>query len=164
VLPLTHAAGPSSTGDPALDARLPLPEAYEIPEGTAAAVGDARARGSRVVAAGTTVVRALESAWSGGRVRAGAGVARLRLDAAHALRAVDALLTGMHEPGSSHFALLTAFAPAEVLERAHAAAEAAGYRAHEFGDSMFVCAAARAGYDSAGPHTRMRPSWSATAM
>lgn len=70
----------------------------------------------------------------------------------------------MHEPGRSHFELLTAFAPAHVLGRAYEAAEGAGYRAHEFGDSMLVRAAARAGYDSAGPHTRIRPSWSATAM
>ena len=164
VLPLTHAAGLSSTGDPALDARLPLPEAYDIPAATAAGVRDARRRGGRVVAAGTTVVRALESAWRGGRVRAGAGVARLRIGEDHALRAVDAILTGLHEPGSSHFALLTAFAPADVLERAQRTAEDAGYRAHEFGDSMLVQAAARPAYDSAGPHTRMRPSWSATAM
>jgi S-adenosylmethionine:tRNA ribosyltransferase-isomerase len=164
VLPLTHAAGLSSTGDAALDARLPLPEAYEIPAATAEGVDDARARGGCVVAAGTTVVRALESAWHAGRVRAGAGVARLRLDAGHALRAVGAILTGMHEPGSSHFALLTAFAPADVLERAHRTADDAGYRAHEFGDSLLLRAAARPAYDSAGPHTRMRPSCSATAM
>jgi S-adenosylmethionine:tRNA ribosyltransferase-isomerase len=164
VLPLTHAAGPSSTGDPVLDARLPLPEAYEIPAATAAAVRDARAGGGRVVAAGTTVVRALESAAADGRRGGGAGVARLRLGAGHRLVVVDAILTGMHEPGSSHFDLLTAFAPADVLERAYRAAEGADYRAHEFGDSMLVRAAARAGYDSAGPHTRIRPSWSATAM
>ncbi|MET0554665.1 MAG: S-adenosylmethionine:tRNA ribosyltransferase-isomerase [Vicinamibacteria bacterium] len=164
VRPLTHAAGPSSTGDSALDARLPLPEAYEIPAATAAAVQEARARGGRVVAVGTTVVRALESAADDGRRDGGAGVARLRLGAAHRLAVVDAILTGMHEPGSSHFDLLTAFAPADVLERAYQAAEGAGYRAHEFGDSMLVCAARPAGYDSAGPHTRMRPSWSATAM
>lgn len=164
VLPLTHAAGLSSTGDAALDARLPWPEAYEVPRATAAAVREARSRGGQVVAAGTTVVRALESAWRSGRVRAGAGVARLRIGKAHVLRVVDAILTGMHEPGSSHFALLTAFVPADLLERAQQTAEGAGYRAHEFGDSMLVRAAARPAYDSAGPHTRMRPSWSATAM
>ena len=96
-------------------------------------------------------------------MRAGAGVARLRVGAAHVLRVADAILTGMHEPGGSHFDLLTAFAPAEVLARAHAAAEDAGYRAHEFGDSMLLRTAVR-DYDSAGPHTRMRPSASATAM
>jgi S-adenosylmethionine:tRNA ribosyltransferase-isomerase len=149
VVPLTHAAGLSSTGEAALDARLPLPEAYEIPEETAAAVSSTRASGGSVVAAGTTVVRALESAWVDGAVRPGAGVANLRLDSAHVLRAVDAILTGMHEPGSSHFALLTAFATAPVLEAAHRVAEEAGYRAHEFGDSMLVRAARPAAWQGA---------------
>ncbi len=138
VASLTHAAGLSSTGEPALDALLPLPEPYEVPARTARAVDETRARGGRVIAAGTTAVRALESAAVGGRVEPGPGVARLRVDGSHALRSVDAILTGMHEPGSSHFDLLTAFASADTLTRAHARAEAAGYLAHEFGDSMLV--------------------------
>ena len=138
VASLTHAAGLSSTGEPALDALLPLPEPYEVPARTARDVEETRSRGGRVIAAGTTVVRALESAWAGGRVVSGPGVARLRVDGTHPLRSVDAILTGMHEPGSSHFDLLTAFASAEALTRAHAHAEAAGYLAHEFGDSMLV--------------------------
>jgi S-adenosylmethionine:tRNA ribosyltransferase-isomerase len=138
VASLTHAAGLSSTGEPALDALLPLPEPYEVPVRTAREVGEARARGGRVVAAGTTVVRALESAAAHGAVEPGPGVARLRVSAGHALRSVDAILTGMHEPGSSHFELLTAFAPADLLARAQARAEAEGYLAHEFGDSMLV--------------------------
>jgi S-adenosylmethionine:tRNA ribosyltransferase-isomerase len=137
---LTHAAGLSSTGEPALDALLPLPEPYDVPAATARAVGAARARGGRVIAAGTTVVRALEAASTGGSVVPGLGVARLRIDRTHALRSVDAILTGMHEPGSSHFDLLAAFAPPEVLTQAHARAEAEGYLAHEFGDSMLVWA------------------------
>jgi S-adenosylmethionine:tRNA ribosyltransferase-isomerase len=138
VASLTHAAGLSSTGEPSLDALLPLPEPYEVPPLTARAVDDARAHGGRVIAAGTTVVRALESASASGRVAPGPGVARLRVDATHVLRSVDAILTGLHEPGSSHFDLLTAFAPAEALVRACERAEAAGYLAHEFGDSMMV--------------------------
>ena len=138
VASLTHAAGLSSTGEPSLDALLPLPEPYEVPARTARAVGETRARGGRVIAAGTTVVRALESASAGGRLEAGSGVARLRVDGGHALRSVDAILTGMHEPGSSHFDLLTAFASAETLTRAHARAETEGYLAHEFGDSSLV--------------------------
>ncbi len=137
---LTHAAGLSSTGDAALDALLPLPEPYEVPEETAEAVAATRRRGGRVVAAGTTVVRALESAAGegDGRVAPGRGVATLRLDGGHTLTAVDAILTGMHEPGSSHFALLTSFVSAERLMEAHARAESLGYLAHEFGDSMLV--------------------------
>lgn len=138
VASLTHAAGLSSTGEPALDALLPLPEPYDIPPRTAVEVERTRARGGRVVAAGTTVVRALESATVADGVTAGLGTARLRIDGRHALRAVDAIFTGMHEPGSSHFELLTAFASPDLLSRAHARAEEAGYLAHEFGDSMLV--------------------------
>jgi S-adenosylmethionine:tRNA ribosyltransferase-isomerase len=71
-------------------------------------------------------------------LRAHAGLARLRLGPGFVLRVVDGLLTGMHEPDSSHFALLTAFAPQEVLLAAHRHAESAGYLAHEFGDSMLL--------------------------
>ena len=82
---LTHAAGISSTGDEELDRRLPFDEPYRIPPATARAVRRARERGGRVVAVGTTVVRALESAATrDGRVRAGDGVATLRIGPATA--------------------------------------------------------------------------------
>ena len=139
---LTHAAGLSSTGDPALDAALPLPEAYDIPAETVAAIAEARASGGRIVAAGTTVVRALESAAAGlGGLQPGPGTARLRLFAGFRRRVVDGILTGLHEPGTSHFALLGAFASAELLEAASRHAEAAGYLAHEFGDTSLLLAA-----------------------
>ena len=137
---LTHAAGLSSTGDPALDARLPLPERFEIPAETAAAVAGARARGGRVVAVGTTAVRALEgqAAQNGGRLVGGGGVTDLLLDRSYRPQVVDGLLTGLHEPGTSHFELLQAFAPPDLLRAAHAHAEAAGYLAHEFGDASLI--------------------------
>jgi S-adenosylmethionine:tRNA ribosyltransferase-isomerase len=137
---LTHAAGLSSTGDPTLDAHLPLPEPFEIPPETVNAVERAKAGGRRVVAVGTTVVRALEGAAAAGegRLHAGFGVTDLRIGAAHHLRIVDGLLTGIHEPGTSHFLLLTAFAPGELLERAYRYAESAGYVGHEFGDSSLI--------------------------
>lgn len=136
---LSHAAGLSSTGSPSLDRRLPLPERYEIPDATRALVERTRARGGRVLAVGTTVVRALESsALEHGRVSAGAGEARLVIGPGFRPRVVDGLLTGMHEPGTSHFALLSAFAPRALLERALAVAERAGYLQHEFGDSCLI--------------------------
>jgi S-adenosylmethionine:tRNA ribosyltransferase-isomerase len=137
---LTHAAGLSATGDPVLDEALPLPERYEIPQATVAAIAQARARGGRVVAVGTTVVRALEgsAAGNGGRVRAGASVTDLRIGASHQPRVVDGLISGIHEPGSSHFELLTAFAPRTFLESVARHAEEAGYLAHEFGDACLV--------------------------
>lgn len=136
---ITHAAGLSSTGDAGLDRRLPLDEPYRIPASAARAIEAARARGGRVVAIGTTVVRALESAAQGeGRVRAGEGIARLRIGPHTPLRVVDAVLSGTHEPGTSHHELLRAFAGDESLERAHRELEMRGYRTHEFGDSVFV--------------------------
>jgi S-adenosylmethionine:tRNA ribosyltransferase-isomerase len=136
---LTHAAGISSTGDPALDARLPFDEPYIIPAATERAIGCARARGGRVVAIGTTVVRALEHAAAGAfGVRAGAGLANQRIAANTALSVVDAIVSGTHEPGSSHHDLLRAFTGDETLRAANAALDAGGYRTHEFGDSVLV--------------------------
>ncbi len=136
---LTHAAGISSTGDPALDLRLPLDEPYCIPEATAAAVNQIKSKGGRVIAIGTTVVRALESAaGTDGEVRDGAGVARGRIDSKTRLRVVDAILTGVHQPGESHFELLEAFADLTTLRELSALAERLAYRSHEFGDSMLI--------------------------
>ncbi|MGE5245363.1 MAG: S-adenosylmethionine:tRNA ribosyltransferase-isomerase [Betaproteobacteria bacterium] len=136
---ITHAAGISSTGDDALDARLPLDEPYEIPDRTARAIGRARASGRRVVAVGTTVVRALEHAASpDGRVRAGAGIASQRIGPRTQLQIVNAIVSGVHEPGTSHFELLRAFADDEVLKRSDQAMNEQGYRTHEFGDSVLV--------------------------
>jgi S-adenosylmethionine:tRNA ribosyltransferase-isomerase len=143
VASLTHAAGLSSTGDPDLDALLPLPERFDIPEATVRRIGAARASGGRIVAVGTTVVRALEgcSAAAGGRLRAGPGRTDLRIGPGFVPRIVDGLLTGMHEPGTSHHDLMGAFAQPPVLEAAHWHAEAAGYVSHEFGDTTLVLAA-----------------------
>lgn len=136
---LSHAAGLSSTGKASLDRRLPLPERYEIPEETRVAIERTRAAGGRVVAVGTTVVRALESsALEHGALTAGPGVARLVLGPGYRPRVASGLLTGMHEPTTSHFALLSAFAPAALLERALVSAAGEGYLQHEFGDSCLM--------------------------
>ncbi|HZZ91190.1 MAG TPA: S-adenosylmethionine:tRNA ribosyltransferase-isomerase [Usitatibacter sp.] len=136
---LTHAAGISSTGDADLDRRLPFDEPYRIPLTVVDAIERARERGGRVVAIGTTVVRALESAaMPDGRVREEEGIATLRLGPRTPLRVVDAILSGTHEPGTSHYELLQAFADDEALERAGLELESHAYRTHEFGDSVFV--------------------------
>ena len=135
---LTHAAGISSTGDPALDRRLPLDEAYRIPPATVRAIACAVARGGRVVALGTTVTRALEHAASGGELRAGDGVATQRIGPETSLRVIDAVLSGVHQPGDSHYELLRAFADDSVLRRMSSALEAHGYLSPEFGDSVLV--------------------------
>jgi len=144
---LTHAAGISSTGDAALDARLPFDEPYHLPASTVHAIAQTRARGGRIVALGTTVTRALEHAASrGSPLPAGAGLATQRLGAHSRLRVVDAIVSGTHEPGSSHYELLRAFTSAGVLERAGRALERLGYRTHEFGDSVLIERAAGASH------------------
>ncbi|MBV8761158.1 MAG: S-adenosylmethionine:tRNA ribosyltransferase-isomerase [Deltaproteobacteria bacterium] len=142
---LTHAAGLSSTGDAALDAALPWPERYEIPARTVAAVARTKAQGGRVIAIGTTVVRALESAALAGELSSGAastngahGIATLVLGPASERRVVDGIVSGLHAPGESHFELLSAFAPREQLVRAIELAAANGLSAHELGDSCLV--------------------------
>jgi S-adenosylmethionine:tRNA ribosyltransferase-isomerase len=136
---ITLAAGISSTGDTALDARLPFDEPYRIPEATAAAIRRVKVRGGRVIAIGTTVVRALESAAArDGSVRAGNGIATIRIGPATPLRVVDAILSGTHAPGTSHFELLRAFADDAALESMGRALEGGGFRTHEFGDSIFA--------------------------
>ena len=131
---LTHAAGLSSTGDPALDARLPFDEPYDIPASTALAIARAQAAGGRVIAIGTTVVRALEYA----RGLAGAGVADQKLGPESALRVVDAVLSGTHETDTSHYQLLRAFTDDATLARADEVLAREAYRTHEFGDSVLI--------------------------
>jgi S-adenosylmethionine:tRNA ribosyltransferase-isomerase len=135
---LTHAAGLSSTGDPALDARLPLAEPYHLGAATVQAIRRTRAAGGRIVALGTTVTRALEHAASQGPLRAGEALADNRLGPHSRLHVVDAIVSGTHEPGSSHHALLQAFAPAATLARMDQALQHGGYRSHEYGDSVLL--------------------------
>ncbi len=140
---VTHAAGLSSTGDGELDARLPLAERYEVPAETVRAVAAAKRHGGRVVAVGTTAVRALEGDARShrGRLVAAAGTTGLRLGPAMRRRVVDGILTGMHDPGTSHFGLLESFAPRALLLEAHAFAAERGYLGHEFGDAMLILGA-----------------------
>ncbi|MEC7519231.1 MAG: S-adenosylmethionine:tRNA ribosyltransferase-isomerase [Myxococcota bacterium] len=139
VTSLTHAAGLSATGDPDLDARLPLPERYDVPERTADAIRRALAEGRRVVAVGTSVTRALEGAFAlHGEVPAGPGETGLVIGPRTPLRVVDALLTGAHDPQSSHYQLLRAFAPDTLLARAVERSTALGYLGHELGDSWLI--------------------------
>jgi S-adenosylmethionine:tRNA-ribosyltransferase-isomerase (queuine synthetase) len=136
---LTLAAGISSTGDAELDRRLPFDEPYRISASTAAAILEARRQGGRVTAIGTTVVRALEHAAArDGVVHPGEALANQRLGPASSLRAVDAILSGTHEPDSSHYQLLRAFADDATLADAAAELDAHAYRTHEFGDSIFI--------------------------
>jgi S-adenosylmethionine:tRNA ribosyltransferase-isomerase len=114
-------------------------ERYAIPESTAAAVNRARSEGRRVVAAGTTVVRALEgSALADGIVSAGAAETELFITPGFRFRVVDALLTNFHLPQSTLLVLVTAFIGYERTRAAYDAAIARAYRFFSFGDAMFA--------------------------
>jgi len=135
---VTHAAGLSATGDARIDENLPMPERFEIPETTVKTVASARSGGGRVIAVGTSVVRALEGRASLGGLEPGTGVTDLRIRPGFTPRVVDGILTGFHEPASSHFELLQAFASKALLLKAYSDAENAGYWSHEFGDSSLI--------------------------
>ena len=136
---LTHAAGISSTGDPVLDAILPFDEPYHLPEATVRAIARTKARAREVIALGTTVTRALEhAAAQAGGLRPGAALATQRIGADWAIGVVDAIVTGVHQPGDSHYDLLRAFAGDAVLQEMSAELERKGYRSHEFGDSVLL--------------------------
>ncbi len=132
VAPLTLHAGVSSPEfhEP------PAPERYSVPVSTARLVAETRRAGRRVVAVGTTVVRALETVAADGDMHGGAGWTDLVLGPDRSARVVSGLLTGLHLPESSHLLLLEAVAGPRMVADAYAAAVGAGYLWHEFGDSM----------------------------
>lgn len=117
----------------------PAPEWFRVPDVTAGQVNGAHQAGRAVIAVGTTAVRALETvADVRGTVHPGEGWTELVIDPDHRMRAVDGLVTGWHEPGASHLALLQAVAGRELVARSYVEALAEGYLWHEFGDSHLV--------------------------
>jgi len=132
VAPVVLHAGVSSQELP----EQPLPERFEVPAATARLVRSAREAGQRVIAVGTSVVRALETAAAeGATVRPSAGWTDLVLGPERPARVVDGLVTGLHAPGTSHLLLLEAVAGAPLVGAAYAAALERRYLWHEFGDS-----------------------------
>ena len=128
------------TGVSSLEAHeMPYPERYRVSDATAAHVNAVHRAGGRVIAAGTTVVRALETvADPRGVVHPGQGWTELVVTPARGVRAVSGLLTGWHEPEATHLLMLEAIAGRPALERAYAEAHRAGYLWHEFGDSHLL--------------------------
>jgi S-adenosylmethionine:tRNA ribosyltransferase-isomerase len=117
----------------------PQPERFRVGAPTAALVNSARAAGRRIVAVGTTAVRALETvADDRGTVHPGEGWTELVIGPERGVRAVDGLITGWHEPEASHLELIAAVAGAEILEQSYAAAHTLGYHGHEFGDFHLI--------------------------
>jgi S-adenosylmethionine:tRNA ribosyltransferase-isomerase len=128
------------TGVASLEAdELPYPERFRVPAATAERVNSARRMGGRVIAIGTTVVRGLESAADdAGVVHPREGWTDLVVTPERGVRAVDGLLTGWHEPASSHLLMLEAVAGRPMLERSYEASLAEGYLWHEFGDVHLI--------------------------
>ncbi|HSK79800.1 MAG TPA: S-adenosylmethionine:tRNA ribosyltransferase-isomerase [Thermoanaerobaculia bacterium] len=116
-------------------------EPFAVPKRTAEAVAAAKQEGRPVIAVGTTVVRALESAWDGERVRPAAGFTRLLIHPGRPVKSVDGLVTGLHDPLASHLALLYALAPKELVRAGYEEAVREGYLWHEFGDSHLLAPA-----------------------
>jgi S-adenosylmethionine:tRNA ribosyltransferase-isomerase len=128
------------TGVSSLEGReAPYPERYRVPAATARLVNAAHDAGNRVVAVGTTVVRALETVTDeGGTSHPGEGWTEVVVSPERGVRAVDGLVTGWHEPEATHLAMLEAVAGTRPLELAYAAAFTEGYLWHEFGDSHLL--------------------------
>ena len=117
----------------------PYPERFRVPAHTAALVNAVHGWNGRVIAVGTTVVRALETvAANDGTVSEGRGWTSLVVTPERGLLAIDGLLTGWHDSGASHLQLLEAAAGVELLERSYRAALEHGYRWHEFGDLHLI--------------------------
>jgi S-adenosylmethionine:tRNA ribosyltransferase-isomerase len=121
------------------DHEPPYEEFYRVPLTTAQLVNAAREAGRRVVAVGTTVVRALETVTDvEGTTHPGEGWTRIIITPQRGIRAVDALLTGLHEPRATHLAMLEALAGRTHLQVAYAEALRQGYLWHEFGDLHLI--------------------------
>lgn len=117
----------------------PYEEWYEVPQRTAERVRATRERGGRVIAVGTTAVRALESSVdASGSVIASRGWTDLVITPGRGVRVVDGVLTGLHEPRATHLAMLEAIAGRDVVARAYAEALHREYLWHEFGDMHLI--------------------------
>jgi S-adenosylmethionine:tRNA ribosyltransferase-isomerase len=121
------------------DGESPLPERFAVSEASARRVNGVRGAGGRIIAIGTTAVRALESAADAdGYVHAAAGWTDVVIGPDRPVTAVDGLLTGWHEPGASHLDMIEAIAGPSLASRSYAAAVAGGYLWHEFGDVHLI--------------------------
>jgi S-adenosylmethionine:tRNA ribosyltransferase-isomerase len=124
--------------DETVEHQVLYPEPFHVSAATANAVNATHARGGRVVAVGTTVVRALESAWTGDMMRACAGDTSLYIHPGTGVHSVDGLLTGLHDPVTSHLAMLSALIGIDRVKEAYQEAINDRYLWHEFGDSHLI--------------------------
>ncbi len=115
------------------------PEAYELPQGAATAINEAKREGRRIIAVGTTTVRVLEFAVDArGYVTAGSGMCHLFIYPGFAFRVIDALITNFHLPKSTLLMLVAAFADRDFVLKAYQEAIRQGYRFYSYGDAMLI--------------------------
>jgi S-adenosylmethionine:tRNA ribosyltransferase-isomerase len=140
VASLTHACGLSSSGDPVIDRILPLPERYEVPQKTVEFVHEAQKRKGRIIAAGTSVMRALEgnALGHGGVLTPGKGETGLLIGPGFQPKVVDGLLTGLHEVEESHYRLALSLLSESSLLQILEMAKEKGLKSHEFGDLCLI--------------------------
>ena len=135
---ILHSAGLSSTGSTELDRSLPFDEYYEVSERVIEAIEATHKSGGQVIAVGTTVVRAVETALASGQLK---GLTSLKLGKQSQLRGIDAIFTGIHEAGSTHAELMRAFCKngdPGLVEKIENEAQRLGYRHHEYGDVVLL--------------------------
>ena len=138
---ITHAISLSSTANEGeFDSlMLPFPERYWISKKSVEAINEAILNGKRIIAIGTSVTRALESASDEtGLIKHGSNITNLKINKDHKLKVVSGLLTGMHIPGASHIDLLQAFIPLVDLDIAYMEAKNLNYKWHEYGDVSLI--------------------------
>jgi S-adenosylmethionine:tRNA ribosyltransferase-isomerase len=121
-----------------VEAQTMYAEPFHVPVATARLVNATRQAGHRVIAVGTTVVRALESAWDGEKVCPARGFTRLFIHPQRGVHVVDGLVTGFHDPLASHLAMLYAIAGQTMIQDSYHEAVQQGYLWHEFGDSHLI--------------------------
>ena len=126
-----------------LEDQVMYPEPFEVSYSTAKAVNDAKNDGRNIIAVGTTVVRALESAWDGQQVRPTSGFTKIYIHPGRGISVVDGLVTGFHDPMASHLAMLYALAGEKIVRSAYTEAVKSRYLWHEFGDSNLILPGAR---------------------
>ena len=115
-----------------------MAERFAVDASAATIINRARSRGRRIVAVGTTSVRAIESAVRSGSVEPGGGWTDLVLGPERPTTVIDGLVTGWHPPEASHLELIEAVVGADIVSKAYQSAQELGYRSHEFGDSCLL--------------------------
>jgi S-adenosylmethionine:tRNA ribosyltransferase-isomerase len=146
IIPITHAAGISSTGDLELDKKLPLPEYYKISDSSAKHLNNAIESNKRIIALGTTVVRALESNWrlsekketNDKKIIPGLFSTNLKINEQNKPLLIKGIVSGLHIPCTSHYTLVQQFSTEELLLKSSNYAINEKLRFHEYGDLSFI--------------------------